>query len=91
MLYSILALEKQTRIDSVHPLSMKIDLYTKNQRLRASPGHGEEAVVVNFAHRSAAGASLLGRQSSYQRERATTFPESELSSTIFTGYAQYQS
>jgi hypothetical protein len=66
-------------------------LHTIDSRLRASleARRGRE-FVLNFDHRSAAGASLLGRrQSSYLRERVVTIPVSYLNKTIFMGNSPF--
>jgi hypothetical protein len=66
-------------------------LHTIDSRLRASARHGGAGSCFDFAHRSAAGASLRGRwQSSYLRERVVTIPVSYLNKTIFMGNAQLQ-
>jgi hypothetical protein len=61
-------------------------LHTIDSRFRASARHGGAGSCFEFAHRSAAGASLRGRrQSSYLRKRVVTIPVSYLNKTIFMG------
>jgi len=43
-----LAMDKKKGIDSVHPRTMKIVLYTKDPCFRASPGHGGLGVFFEF-------------------------------------------
>jgi hypothetical protein len=70
----------------VHTRTMKIVLYTKDPRLRASPRHGGQGVFLNFYHRSAPGAPRRGRRlSSYMMDRVVTIPALYLNNTIFIG------
>jgi hypothetical protein len=71
---------------------MKIVLYTRDLRLRASPRHGGQGVFFEFLvtdppHRK----PRLGRRhSSYLMDRVVTIHALYLNNTTFIGNAQYQ-
>jgi len=70
-----MAPEKQVRIESDHTQTIKIVMYSKVPRLRASPRHGGQGVF--FSHRAAAGASLRARRhTSYLINRGVKIPVS---------------
>jgi hypothetical protein len=68
-----MAPEKQVRINSDHTQTIKIVMYSKVSRFRASLRHGGQGVF--FSHRATAGTSLRGRRnSSYMINRVLTSP-----------------
>jgi hypothetical protein len=63
-----LALENQTWIGSVHPLTMKIVVYSKSLRLKASPIHGGQGIFLNFLSPIRCGGALFWGGSIHRNE-----------------------